>query len=405
MSSKEQQFRQSLEQLSRSMGYGTYKGQAYDMVRGYNHRANGTATPANTDQTGYTFVTRCELNLTDMNLSQDRYLTPLLTPNPYTIQRVVRAILDPHCEENGYGTPLFNNKHAFVTLYTNTISDVSGWPDNIMPDYVEQEGIVGEAVAMADGYYQFRGSFDLTCSFVNTEGAPILKMIDTQLHYMENVISNLMNPYPENNIENRMDYTQRMYRLIMDPSRRFVQHIMACGYMYPRTNPWGAIANYSSSENFDRANDKVNIQFRAVGAMYNDPILPWEFNDTVAMFNPDLEVMDNSPQALQALADGQLLLLRGDRYVQIPNSQLDYFTNECYPLIHPATWELMWFLEVERYREILEEIQGGSPEITPDVPNSPTDGSPMANPSTGWMGASLDMRNDNEREFSSFSTE
>lgn len=388
MSSKEEQFRLSLEQLSRSMGYGTYKGQAADMFQGYNYRANGLASPGNTDQTGYTFITRCECNLTDANISQDRHLTPLLTDNSYTVQRAIRALLDPHCEDNGYGTPLINNKHAFFTILTNTITDVSGWPDNTMPDYVEQEGIVGEQIAMADGYYTFRGAFDLTCSFVNTEGAPVLKLIDTQLRYMENVISNLMNPYPENNIENRLDYTSRMYRLIMDPSRRFVQHIMANGYQYPKTNPWGAIANFSSADNFDRSNERVNIQFRSVGAQYNDPILPWEFNATVAMFNPDLEIVE-TPAGMQALVEGKVRLKNGAAYVQIPNDQLDYYNFKCYPIIHPATWELMWFLERDKYLEVVEALRVNV-EITPEKLNDTNDSSPLADPTVGYRSGALD---------------
>lgn len=389
MGSREDEFRRSLDQLSRSMGYGTYKGQAYDMFRGYNFRTNGQATPANTDQVGYTFITRPELNLTDKNLSQDRSLSPLLTGNQYTIQRAIRALLDPHCVANGYGTPLINNNHAFLTILTNTISDVSGWPDNTMADFVEPEGIMGEAFAMADGYYRVRGAFDLTCSFVNTEGAPVLKILDTMLLYMENVLGIKMVPYAENNIENRMDYTMRMYRLIMDPSRRFVQHIMSNGYMYPKTNPWGAIANFSSSENFDKSNDKVNVQFRAVGAEYNDPILPWEFNRTVGMFNDDLKVIDNTSAGIAALMDGKLLLNRGSRYIQIPNEYLDYYNYECYPLIHPVTWELMWFLESERYNEIAQQLQE-SINISPEKLNDNSDGSPMANPTYGYKSGALD---------------
>lgn len=389
MGSREEEFRRSLDQLSRSMGYGTYKGQAYDMFRGYNFRANGLATPANTDQVGYTFITRPELNLTDKNLSQDRYLSPLLTGNQYTIQRAIRALLDPHCVNNGYGTPIINNNHAFLTILTNTISDVSGWPDNTMADYVEPEGIMGEAIAMADGYYRFRGAFDLTCSFVNTEGAPVLKILDTMLIYMENVLGITMVPYADNNIENRMDYTMRMYRLIMDPSRRFVQHIMANGYMYPKTNPWGAIANFSSAENFDRSNDKVNIQFRSVGAQYNDPILPWEFNQTVGLFNRDLELIDNDASGIAALLDGKMKLARGERYVQIPNAYLDYYNYECYPLIHPVTWELMWFMESERYNEIARELQQNI-TISPEKLNDAADGSAIANPTYGYKSGALD---------------
>lgn len=389
MASREEEFRISLEQLSRSMGYGTYKGQAYDMFRGYNFRANGIATPASTDQTGYTFVTRTECNLTDKNLSQDRILTNLLTPNPWTVQSAVRAMLDPHCVDNGYGTPLVNNNYAWFTILFNTVSDVSGWPDQTMMDFVEPEGIMGEAYGMADGYYRYRGPWEATMSFVNTEGAPVLKLNDTLLLYMEGVLGIRLVPYAENNIENRMDYTMRMYRLIMDPSRRFCQHIMANGYMYPKSNPYGAIANYSSADNFDRANDKINIQYRCFGAQYNDPILAWEFNRTTAMFNDDLEIVEDS-EGLRALLDGKMKLKRGERYTQIPNSYLDYFNYECYPMIHPVTWELMWFIENDRYAEIMAKIQTQSSPISPEILNNPSDSSPLANPQYGFKSGALD---------------
>lgn len=377
-----------LRGVTREQGLGTYKGQAYDLFNGLNYRANGLMMPGATDQTGLTFITRPELNLTRANITHDRELTPMLSANELTVQRGIRALLDPWAAHNGYGSKLINDRLPFMTVLTNTLVSLSGWPDNAQPDYVEPEGIMGETIAVSDGNYRNRGASDLTLTFTNVEGGIIPILFHYIGLYKENVFHKKMFPYPWNVMENRLDYTSRIYRLILDPSRRYVQHILNCGYCYPKTNPIGSLGNFDSSDNFDRSLDKVSIQFRAVGFEFDNPMVITEFNNLMARFNPDLEL----DPSFNLYTNAGLRIKGNDSYWQVGADQRDLCNFNASPLIHPITQELIWFIRRDKYQEITEEINGGLGEMPdPVVENSV---SPIDNTVYGYKAGILDTEVD-----------
>lgn len=350
MASYNQIMQDNLDLVFRAGGLGSRRAAAYEMLFGLNYRARGQVVPAQRDQVGLTFFTRPDLNLHRDNVTQDRTLTDLISTDEITYPRAIRAILDPVGSSDpnfDYSCKLVNPRNPFMCVLTNTLKSVSGFPDNAIGKYTSNEGIAGEQWGMADGYYNIRGNYQLTASFANVDGSPVLRLFDVWERYMENIRTKKMKPWSRNIYRNRMDYTTRIYRLILDPGRRFVQQIGATGYAFPITNPRGGVMNFDADDNYDRSTDLISIQFDAYGAIYDDPLLIRQFNKVVAMFNPDLRIINETSLNKSNIA------VKSNNYYRVTPDQREYLNYYCYPLIHPYTRELCWFIEKPIYDLIM----------------------------------------------------
>jgi hypothetical protein len=141
-------------------------------------------------------------------------------------------------------------------------------------------------------------------------------------------------------IENEVDYQTRIYRLILDPSRKYVQKIAACGAGFPISAPIGAAFNFESDTPINRANDQIQMTFRCVGAMYQDDILIDEFNRTVSMHNRDMET-DSS---------------RASEMTKLTPEYFNLFNFKGYPRINPDTYELEWWVNTADFKELLNSL-------------------------------------------------
>lgn len=141
-----------------------------------------------------------------------------------------------------------------------------------------------------------------------------------------------MVPYPNNLVERRIDYQTRIYRVLLDPSRRYVQKIAACGAAFPVNSPLGNSFNFSNEGVYNQDNDQISIRFKAMGADYNDPITFQEFNAVVQIFNPDMKG-DNSD--------------REKNLRMLSQEELKSFNYEGYPRIDPESFELQWWVPKE----------------------------------------------------------
>lgn len=355
MASRNDQITRNLEILHRAAGIGGYRAQAFEMLYGINYRATGIALPANTDQVGMTFYTKPNCNLQEENVTQDRHFSPLISRSELTYPRAIRAYLDPWGSENsGYTTPLVNNRQAFITALTNTVTSVSGFPDPIAGNFTAREGILGESYGMIDGIYEINGPWDMTSTFNNVEGGLIMNLFDTWVRYGSAVYQGTLMPYPWNNMMHRIDYMTRPYRFILDPARQYVQYWSAAAVAFPVNVPWGGVMDFDSNDNFSKANEKVSIQFKCFGAIYNDPILLDEFNRTVAHFNPDLKIANASTLYKEDIK------LVSNSYYKVTPDQRDYMNYYCYPLVHPYTQELCWYVEKSVYKEKMDGLGAGA---------------------------------------------
>jgi hypothetical protein len=319
-----------LAKIAREQALGTKGSMFNDILYGFNRTTQGYSIPRNTDMQGLTFFTRPNLNLSYDNIAQVRSLTPLLSRDAMTYQRVIQALLDPRGTRRQRDTPLINSNLPFIALLSNSVVSCSGWPDLRANAYSTNEGMAQETWMMNDKLIEHYGRFDLTVNFQNMLGDPITLLFFTWLTYMGAVYTGRMVPYPETLIENEIDYMTRIYRLVLDYSGTYVQKWAATGAAMPVSIDIGNSFNFSRDSPFTDSADQVQVPFACIGAMYNDPIILHEFNRVVTDFQPKMV----SPQ---------------DWYVQIKGEERKLFNFNGYPRINLITNELEWWVEKDLY--------------------------------------------------------
>lgn len=305
---------------------------------GINHRQTPSAIPINKDHFGLTFFTRPNLNMTLGNLRAVRKFNPLTTTNQYTLQRIIRCYLGGQAmAESGVVSPFVDPQQAFLPLLTNTLLSISGWPDVMVPYSTSTEGVYKEVYSIVDGVTDNFSAYDITANFRNIPGDPITALFMYWADYMSHVFQGNMMPYPEMIIEHEKDYETRIYRLVLDPTKTKVQKIAACGASFPYAAPIGGAAfNYDSDKPYNDANQQLSIPFHCQGAIYQDPILLYTFNQTVIAWN-------------DSMADG----IREQLNTKIPMAALQLFNNRGYPRIDPDTWELEWWIDNPSYQALI----------------------------------------------------
>lgn len=371
--------------LARLSGYGDLTSALRNTLMGFNHRGFGSPVPYNAENHGITFFTRPRLNLSYDNVVMDRVMTPFLSEDPDSYQRALRLMLDT---EAGRGrvlhvggrrihqleSNLFDYRQAFIPLLSNNLLSMSGWPDPTMDMYVSNPGVTREVWTMADGPVELRGNFDLTANFRNIIGDPITLMFWLWYRYQGNVRSGRMIPWPEEVIENRIDYQTAIWRMTLDPARKYIQKISRT-IATPNAVPFGAAMDYSTDTPYNQSNaSQISVPFSCVGAEYNDPILFTEFNLLVVSHNVDM------------WGPNREKLMR-----KIEPEALAYFNFYGFPRIDVRTAELEWYVYNEDYQAHVNALTETKQQIY-YVPNTesavavlPTtvDGLTAANPTQG----------------------
>lgn len=331
--------KEALDRVYSQTAVGNLSTAISDTFYGINHRKTPNAIPVNKDDHGLTFFTRPRLNLTRDNLRQVREFVPMLTNNATSIPRAIRALLDTDSDREEHGSPLVDPHQAFIPILTNHLITISGWPDIVAPTYTSKPGVYKEAYSHVDGVTRIYEAFSLQANFRNIQGDPITALFLTWVLYSSMVFQGIVVPYPDMIIENEIDYQTRIYRLVLDPSRRFVQKIGACGAAFPFSVPMGTAFNVDVEQPYSRSNEQISISFQAIGAMYQDDILIDEFNRTVISRNTDMGGDDAER------VSRQLRKLDPELYKT--------FNHYGYPRINPNTYELEWWVWEQDYQEML----------------------------------------------------
>lgn len=320
-----------------------------DNFYGINHRQQPGSIPINRDMHGLTFFTRPRLNLTNDNIRTVRQLTPLLTKESMSIQRIIRCLLDPELARSGsISSPFVDSQQAFIPMLTNNLLSMSGWPDLEARMFTSHEGVYGEAFSMVDSVVQNYSTYDITANFRNIPGDPITLMFLIWLHYMSQVYLGNIVPYPDALIQNEIDYNTRIYRLVLDATKTKVQKIAACGASLPWSCPIGAAFNFESDRPLNQSNDQLTIQFRCMGAQYQDDILIDEFNRTTALFNDTMSAsyFKTLPKRVGGYVYSETT---NPYYVRVTMEELEIFNNRGYPRIDPETYTLEWWVSKQEY--------------------------------------------------------
>ncbi len=321
---------------------------------GINHQNVKPMVQDNKDSFGLAFFTKPQLNLSTVNIRNIRTMYSLLTSNEKSIQSYVRSILDPRLatdQKHRIRSLLVDSEQAFIPILTNTIKNMSGWPDIVLPTFTSKQGVRGQQWSIGDGYTEILDAFDMDCTFRNVRDEPITMMMQIWTKYISSAFEGMMSPYMDFIAENEIDYNTRIYRLVLDESKRFVKKVAATGASFPVNDPTGRMFDFSDSQNYNDQNKDINIRFKCNGAMYNDDILIYEFNATTAIFNADMRKM------MEIIASGQKYPENGTMR-QIPFELLPLFNNRGYPYINPETLELEWYIRASSvtYKNLMASL-------------------------------------------------
>ncbi len=347
MSDINTKLQEQIDWMARGGGLGNLSESMANTLIGINHRGFGNPVPYNQDNQGLTFFTRPRLNLSYNNLSADRRLSILgagqgLSRGHYPA--AIRQWLDPDlCRslfQSGTRLGLVDPYTPFIPLLTNNLVSLSGWPDPIVEYYDSDEGMAKETWGMADGIDNLYHAYDLNATFRNIVGDPISLMFQVWYIYMTLVYQGRMLPYPDSEMLREIDYQTRIYRLILDPTRTYVQKIAACGAAFPTSSALGQAFDFSMDTPFEQSRaSQISIPFRCYGATYQDPILIREFNDLHEfIFCPQMQD-DNRPRYM----------------TKIPRNNLIAYNYGGYPRIDPETNELEWWDFNESYQQRMAE--------------------------------------------------
>lgn len=315
---------------------------------GINHRQTPGMVPTSRDKYGLTFFTRPQLNLQSDNLRNMRKFYRLLDSSDDSINRIVRALLDPRTQV-GYEVKkgviekhncnFVNERNVFIPVLTNNLISMSGWPDITVPTFKTQSGSYGESMSFVDGPVRLYDTFTINATFRNVAGDVIMYLFYVWLYYMTYVFEGLILPYPDYMVMNAIDYNTRIYRLVLDRTGRYVTKIAASGPCFPTNLPIGQFFDFNSDRPYNDQTKEFTISFETTGVTYMDEILIYYFNKAVAIFNPSMrnDRRDNS-------------------LTQIPFALLSLFKNRGYPRINPDNYELEWWIESTYFKNILSKI-------------------------------------------------
>lgn len=306
---------------------------------GINHRSTPLATSRNTDHQGFTFFTRPDLRLTYDNLTQDRNMSLLLNSEIESVWRWARSTLDPRDRGSSYPSSFVDSKNPFIPILTNNLVSMSGWSELTIDPWTSDSGIFNEQTSQVDGFCDDFSVSNLTCTFTNQIQDPINRLFHIWTRYSMLVHDGTMDPYIDNIVENVIDYNTRIYRIVTDSSKQYIQHIAACGAAFPLNSNSASKFDFSNERPYNEENDKISIQFSCIGKLYDDPILFKEFNDTVRIYNPNM-------------ADSK----RAGFYVRIPQNMLRLYNCLGLPHINLDNGRLDWYVTKEEYNFIQNEL-------------------------------------------------
>ncbi len=346
MSAQNAYIQYSLDDYFQSTPIGSIDRAIGNSLYGMNHQQIPAMVSSNWDLYGFTFFTRPQLNLQSDNVRNIRQFYPLLTGNPASMQRFVRTTLDPRLII-GYNVPInvggstysvppiscpvTDNTMAFMSVLTNNLNSISGWPDITAPTFTSKSGLYNQAFSHVDGTSRSYETFDIDATFRNTRGDTILYLFYVWLWYQSMVFEGYMVPYLDFIAENEIDYNTRIYRLVLDQTRTYVKKIAAT-IAFPISVPMSAFFDFNKEKPYNDQNADFTIRFRCNGVNYMDDIIVYEFNKAVGIFNPNMTDQ-----------------YRTNTMVKIDKSLLNIFNNRGYPYIDENTYELQWWVDQDLF--------------------------------------------------------
>lgn len=316
-----------------------------DTLYGFNSDFGKRYLHPSRNNRGLVFFVRPQLNLTDENIKFSRMLYGNLASQGHSISNFVRQTLDPRLAQTA-AVEVINNKQAFIPLLTNTLTSLTGFPDVELPTSSSSPGLLNEVYTLPDGAVDLYGPVEISGSFSNTTGEPVMNLIHTWVIATSLMIQGKIRPYADFIAEHERCFDTRIFRLVLDQTGRFVRRIAATGPGFCDSVGVGAGFNYNALSHFIEGDEVHSFRFKMAGIEYKDPILVYEFNEIGIIFQPLLH--DD---------------MREENLRIIPPEFRHIVNYMGYPRIDPETMELQMWVEKDKAREIFTEYAAYDREV------------------------------------------
>lgn len=284
-----------LSESYRLSGQGTSENLMQNFLSRLDH--HGTAiVPLNMLNYGYTFITRPRLNLTLANLRMHPVMNTLASDEKDSVAFMIRMLLDTRlC--NGLGvwrdrpdaetenlhrlaeqSGLVDQLNPFLIPLCNGLKGISGFPDFTIETETTEGDFHSGDFTFAKGSDMNNRTQELSLEFRDVNGSIIMSIIYYWMLTMALQAKGVMNAYPDDIYEQRLNYTVSIYRFVMDPSRtRILWWAKATG-CYPKSVPVGALFNVSQGEVTIQSAMNFSVPFVANDVKYMDPGILTDFN-------------------------------------------------------------------------------------------------------------------------------
>ena len=308
--------------------YGSYGKYIGHTLHGINHDNRRPILRNVPEGEALVFFTRPYFNMQASNLRNDPIMTNIITEDIEDVQTFLRMTLDPDLATNEYSNiscSMLDNSSPFIPVLTNTLLNMSGWPDRIMPTFTSSSGMRGEQYSMPDGVIEINSKQELTLTFENMDGSINEKLLEYWMYMMSLQNDGVVVPYSFHEAYKEKNYDARIYVLIMDYTNRLVVDCATVVSCYPINDNKGAKFNINQRKR-EKTTD-FSLRFECNIIRYSDPRILYEFNLVQGKFNSEVfKLLTGKPHSL----------------IKIPPEE-KYDHKSLIPIIDFTTMELCWY--------------------------------------------------------------
>ena len=264
--------------------------------------------PTNSMNYGYTFITRPRFNLTSGNLLQNP-VTALLAGgkviNANNVSFMIRMLMDSRLSR---GQRIFNReltsedaalfeaagksglvdiKNPFFVPLCNGLKGISGWPDFNLETATMGEDFHSGDFTFVKGSDMLVRTTELSLEFADVYGSVILSCMFYWCLFMALQAKGVMQAYPDDIYEQRLNYTVSIYRFITDNSRKYILWWSKATGCFPKSAPIGQLFNINQGEVTISSAKQFSIPFTVNVVEYNNPSIIIDFKKLVRDYAGD----------------------------------------------------------------------------------------------------------------------
>ena len=296
-----------LNESFRSSGIGPQQNIMQNFLSRLDRHGN-TYAPTNTMNYGYTFITRPRFNMTTGNLLQHPVTALLSTGNGIannSVSFMIRMLMDTRLcsgakvlgsettpEESALAAAaeksgLLDINNPFFTPLCNGLRGISGWPDFNLETATMGEDFHSGDFTFVKGSDMLIRTTELSLEFTDVQGSIILSCIFYWCLMMALQAKGVIQAYPDDIYEQRLNYTVSIYRFITDATRRNILWWSKATGCFPKSAPIGQLFNVNQGEVTISSAKQFSIPFTANVIEYNNPSILFDFRQLMRNYVGD----------------------------------------------------------------------------------------------------------------------